>query len=245
MKIPFNVNGLIVDAEYTKKEVNEIFIPLLKQLALLRKDKGSRVVAYLAAPPGAGKTTLSQLLEFLYKEQDLSYSFQSISIDGFHYKRKYLMNNWTEVCGKKKLLNSVKGSPESFDLVTLKERIRLLAKDEVTKWPMYDRKLHDVSEETIVVDAEIVLIEGNYLLLDEPGWKELKNIADLTVFIEAKEKSLKPRLIERKMLGGLSLTEAESFYEQSDQRNVIRVLEHSGKASIQLLLTEKRELKKR
>lgn len=235
----------MVDAEYTKKEVNEIFIPLLKQLALLRTDKDSRVVAYLAAPPGAGKTTLSQLLELLYKEQKLPYSFQSISIDGFHYERKYLMNNWIEVSGEKKSLNSVKGSPESFDLEALKERIRLLTEGNVTKWPMYDRKLHDVSEETIVVDAEIVLIEGNYLLLDEPGWKELKNIADLTVFIEAKEKSLKPRLIERKMLGGLSLTEAESFYEQSDQRNVIRVLEHSSKADIQLVLTEKRELKKR
>ncbi|SFK07577.1 hypothetical protein SAMN04488569_100872 [Marinilactibacillus piezotolerans] len=245
MKIPFNVNGLMVDAEYNKKEVNEIFIPLLKQLALLRTDKDSRVVAYLAAPPGAGKTTLSQLLELLYKEQKLPYSFQSISIDGFHYKRKYLMNNWIEVSGEKKSLNSVKGSPESFDLEALKERIRLLTEGNVTKWPMYDRKLHDVSEETIVVDAEIVLIEGNYLLLDEPGWKELKNIADLTVFIEAKEKSLKSRLIERKMLGGLSLTEAESFYEQSDQRNVIRVLEHSSKADIQLVLTEKRELKKR
>lgn len=244
MKISFNVNGLIVDAEYSASEVEELFIPLLKQIALLRTDKDSRLIVYLAAPPGTGKTTLSQFLEVLYQKQNLPYTFKAVSIDGFHYKREYLMNYWTEVDGEKIQLNSVKGSPESFDLNALKEKIEALTNKDTVQWPVYDRKLHDVSKENILVDADIILIEGNYLLLDEPGWNELKDSADFTVFIEAKEDVLKPRLIKRKIMGGLSLDQATAFYEQSDLRNVLRVLERSGKSDARLVMTEGREFKK-
>lgn len=244
MKITFNVNGLTVDAEYTEAEVDELFIPLLKQIALLRTDKDSRLIVYLAAPPGSGKTTLSQFLEVLYQKQDLPYTFKAVSIDGFHYNREYLMNYWTEMDGKNILLNSVKGSPESFDLNALKEKVEVLTNENTVQWPVYDRNLHDVSEENILVDADIVLVEGNYLLLDEPGWNELKDSADLTVFIEAKEEVLKPRLIERKIMGGLSLDQATAFYEQSDRRNVLRVLERSGKPDVRLMVSEEREFKK-
>ena len=51
--------------------------------------------------------------------------------------------------------------------------------------------LHDISKETRKVDADIVLIEGNYLLLDREGWRTLKDYAHYTVFIEAKLEKLK------------------------------------------------------
>lgn len=244
MKISFNVNGLIVDAEYSETEVEELFIPLLKQIALLRTDKDLRLIVYLAAPPGSGKTTLSQFLEILYQKQDLPHTFKAISMDGFHYNQEYLMNYWTEVDGEKMQLNSVKGSPESFDLNALKKKIEALTNKDTVQWPVYDRNLHDVSKENVLVDADIVLIEGNYLLLDEPCWNELQDLADLTVFIDANEERLKPRLIERKMMGGLSLDQATAFYEQSDRRNVLRVLEHSGKSDVRLMMTEGRKFKK-
>ena len=47
------------------------------------------------------------------------------------------------------------------------------------------------------------------------------------------------------MLGGLYLqAKVQAFYEQSDRRNVLRVLEHSGHSDIRLLLAEQREFKK-
>ena len=86
-KKTYTVTGLPVEASYTSEEVTEIFLPLLQKLVTMRTEKGDRVIVYLAAPPGAGKTTLSLFLEDLYKEIDTPYTFQSVSMDGFHHYR--------------------------------------------------------------------------------------------------------------------------------------------------------------
>lgn len=112
------------------------------------------------------------------------------------------------------------------------------------EWPIYDRKLHDVGSERLRVDADIVLVEGNWLLLDEPGWRDLKQMADLSIFIEAREVVLEPRLIQRKMMGGLSKEAAVAFYKNSDQKNVKRVLEHHSEPDIYWRMQKEGTLKK-
>ncbi|MDZ7835256.1 MAG: hypothetical protein U5K84_07800 [Alkalibacterium sp.] len=86
----YKVTGHLIDVSYTEREVEEIFQPLLETLTDLRKEKSERVIVYLAAPPGAGKTILSMILEELYKEQTFKYTFQSVSMDGFHHYNSYL-----------------------------------------------------------------------------------------------------------------------------------------------------------
>ena len=49
------VNGLNVYAHYTNANIKEIFIPLLKRLTKLQKEKSKRILVILAAPPGSGK----------------------------------------------------------------------------------------------------------------------------------------------------------------------------------------------
>jgi len=48
------------------------------------------------------------------------------------------------------------------------------------------------------VDGQIVLLEGNYLLLNEDGWCDLSTYADYTISITADEALLRSRLIGRK-----------------------------------------------
>lgn len=237
------INGLEVDVDYSKQEREEVLNPLLKQISSIRQEKGERIIVYLAAPPGTGKTTLSQFLELAYKELDSPYSFQSISIDGFHHKAAYLEKTAVTIEGQRTYLKNIKGSPESFDLHSLKKHLSGLKKESVSEWPIYDRKLHDVSNEHIQVDAEIVLIEGNWLLLNEDGWRDLKVTADLTLFIEAEEDMLKPRLINRKIMGGLNREAATAFYESSDRKNVIRVLEHHSEPDVKLKMMSDGSLK--
>jgi len=62
------------------------------------------------------------------------------------------------------------------------------------------------------------------LLLDEDNRRELKSFCDYSVFIEAKEKFLKTRLIQRKIKGGSTEGEALEFYERTDKKNVLRVM---------------------
>ena len=60
----------------------------------------------------------------------------------------------------------IKGAPITFDLDKLLRKLKELKEDPVCKWPLYDRLLHNPIEDKITVDGDIILLEGNYLLLD-------------------------------------------------------------------------------
>ena len=111
----------------------------------------------------------------------------------------------------------------------LQAKLRAVRRAE-TKWPVYDRRIHDVRPNVETVDADIILVEGNWLLLKDSRWTDIRILADYSVFIEASPELLKARLIERKIQGGLSPEEAAAFYEASDRRNVERTLKDSGAA---------------
>ena len=80
------------------------------------------------------------------------------------------------------------------------------------------------------MDAEILLVEGNWLLLDEEPWRALRPLADYTIRIDAAPALLRERLIGRKVQGGLPREEACAFYEASDAPNVLRFAAHAGAA---------------
>lgn len=231
----FLVNSFEVNANYYEEDIEKIFIPLLKQLTNIREEKNRRVLVYLAASPGVGKSTLSSFLEFISKNNEDIEEIQAIGLDGFHYHQEYIKNNKTIIDGKEVPMVEVKGCPETFNLDKLRSKI-LSLKNENIKWPIYDRNLHDVVEDKVLVTKNIILIEGNWLLLNEDGWRDLKEYCDYSIFINADEEMLKDRLIQRKRRGGLSEDAAIKFYEKSDSKNVKRVLNNSLKADLELEL---------
>ena len=103
-------------------------------------------------------------------------------------------------------------------------------------WPIYDRNLHDVVEDQIKVTKDIILIEGNWLLLKQEPWKSMQQYADYKILILAEEEMLKERLISRKEKGGLTREEAVAWYQHSDSKNVTRVLKDSCRKHLNLLL---------
>jgi putative kinase len=231
----FLVNSLEVNANYYEKDIENIFIPLLKQLTDMKKSNKGRLLVYLAASPGVGKSTLASFLEFLSRKNEDTQEIQAIGLDGFHYPQEYIKNNKVIVDGKEVPMAEVKGCPETFDLNKLKSKIEAI-KNEGVKWPIYDRSLHDVVEDQILVAKDIILIEGNWLLLNEDGWRDLKEYCNYSIFIKADEEMLSDRLVQRKIKGGLSEEAAVNFYVKSDSKNVKRVLNNSQKADLQLEL---------
>lgn len=236
-----NITGLTIDVSYTENELKTVFLPLLEKLTQLRKKKNSRLIVYLAAPPGAGKTSLSLLLKDIYKEKSQSFTLQAISMDGFHHTNSYLNSHYTEINGEETLLKQVKGKPETFDLNKLKRTIQALQIEKAVEWPVYSRVLHDVSDETVKVDADIVLIEGNYLLLNQEGWKDLVDYSDFTIFLTAPIELLKERIVERKLKGGHIKEEAIAHYERADLPNHHLVTTQSQKADRFLYLNKEEE----
>ena len=103
-------------------------------------------------------------------------------------------------------------------------------------WPEYSRLLHNPVEDALIVKGNIVLLEGNYLLLDREGWRELADFADYTIRITADAAMLKERLVERKIKSGTKDKAARRFVEFSDMANVRECLEHTKEADLCLAL---------
>ena len=53
----FKVNGFEMTAVYNEDTIQKVFLPLLKQLQQLQKEKKERIIVFMAAPPAVGKTT--------------------------------------------------------------------------------------------------------------------------------------------------------------------------------------------
>ena len=235
------INGLDVHARYSKRAVREIFLPFLQAMTDLHRSKKKRVLIMLAAPPGAGKSTLLAYLEKLSAGTPGIEKIQTIGIDGFHRYQDYLLTHTTERGGERIPMVKIKGAPITFDLEKLTERVKKVAAGEVCGWPMYDRLLHNPVEDAITVDGGIVLLEGNYLLLDEEGWRDLRQYADYTIMIRAEEAMLRERLVRRRMQTGVPEKEAGEFVDYSDMVNVRTCLMRSAAADLVLRIDEEGE----
>lgn len=233
----FKVNGFEMTAVYNEDTIKNVFLPLLKQLQQLQKEKKERLIVFMAAPPAVGKTTLCEFLEYLSKQDEFLTNIQSLGLDGFHYHSDYINSHDAIVLGEKVPMKQVKGCPETYDTEKLKQKLEHI-KTENILWPIYDRNIHDVVEDQITVTEDIILIEGNWLMLKEEPWRSMQQYADYKILILAEQEMLKERLITRKEKGGSSREEAEAWYENSDSKNVIRVLNDSVKGDLLLKVEE-------
>lgn len=232
----FAVNGFPVTASYEDGTVETLFLPLLHRWTQMQRERGGRLLVFLSAPPGVGKTTTAQFLEHLSRETADVEAIQAVGLDGFHYHADYIAAHTVTVDGREVPMAQVKGAPETYDVPKLTATLTALRERDVI-WPIYDRNLHDVVEDGVRVSAAIVLVEGNWMLSNEGAWEDVAAMCDDSIFIEAAPDSLRARLIARKVRGGLTYEAAEAFYERSDRVNILRLLAHHREARVRWQMT--------
>ncbi len=235
MKKRFLINDIPVIATYS-----EILMQKLRQLLLECAKQKGRQILFLAAPCGAGKSTLAALIKELALAEKLD--FQAAGMDGFHYPQQYLETHFCQEESGTVPLTHIKGAPQTFDFDALKAKLEDLRYKSEVSWPAYSRVKHDIIFDAQKLDAKIILIEGNYLLLDCPKWRDLAALADQTIFIAAPLELLKRRLILRRMASGVPLHKATPFVERSDLANAKLVLSSSLKADYRLQWDEEGNL---
>lgn len=237
MKVSLNVSGFETEAVFPDNNIEQVHKPLVEKFSRLYQEKNERTVIFLAAPPGSGKSTLAAFWEHLSQTIPNVLPLQVLPFDGFHYPNEILDSNYTMRGDEKIKLRSIKGAHETFNLTSLIDKLKKL-KVQDPKWPYYDRNLHDPVDDAITVEKEIVVIEGNWLLLNEPVWNGLNELADFTIFIDTDPKFLEERLVNRKIRGGSTPEDALAFYQSSDSKNVDMVLNHSVKADLTLYMNQ-------
>jgi pantothenate kinase len=176
-----------------------------------------RYIVALAGPPGAGKSTLSEALVALVP------GARVVPMDGFHYDDAVL-----NVRG----LRSRKGAPETFDMGGFAHLLgRLRAGGEVAI-PVFDRSMElSRAAADVVTDADrVLLVEGNWLLLDEDPWRGLAAFFDLTVMIDVPEAELDRRLLARWAHYGKTPEQARAWIDGNDMPNIRRMVQGSRRA---------------
>lgn len=191
--------------------------------SIFRKGAGrSRVMIAIAGPPGAGKSTFAETLLPLLPEGAAAI----VQMDGFHFDNAVL-----EARG----LYARKGAPESFDFGGLRHLLeRLRTADEEVAVPRFDRTadLARAGAGIVTPDVKFVLVEGNYLLLDESPWYGLAPLFDFSVFLDVPRGELARRLVQRWVDRGLSAEAARERAFSNDMANAERTLAARRQADV-------------
>ena len=232
-----DVNGFQYEAVFSRGTLDNVIRPLLDLFMKRRKALGRRMIVFLAAPPGAGKSTLGLFMEAYARREGYPYRLRCVSIDGFHYTNAQLRKMTVKRPEGLVPASSVKGSAETFDTAALKKKLSCLRTEETVLFPYYDRKLHDPVPDALPVGEEIVLLEGNWLLYPHFGFEELPAFADLTIFLDADPEELKEGLVQRKERGGMSREQAEAWVAYTDGPNIGKAREDRKDADVLLVRT--------
>ncbi|MGR3468615.1 MAG: nucleoside/nucleotide kinase family protein [Shimia sp.] len=177
---------------------------------------GPRTLTAIAGPPASGKSTFAARVV-----RPLGADGALVAMDGFHLDDRVL---------RARGLLARKGAPETFDLAGLRRALDALRAGEEVVVPQFDRarEIAIAGAHVIPTEARHVVVEGNWLLLDRPGWRELT--WDLSVMLETSEAELRRRLARR----WRDHPDAASKIEGNDLPNARLVREASRPATLKL-----------
>ena len=191
-----------------------------------KKSQNKRFLLAITGVPGAGKSTLANLLMKSINEVLTEEIAILIPMDGYHYHNDILVE---------KGLLPLKGIPQTFDSQRFVMLIKEIASDKIETLycPSYDRSLHNPVERSIVIENKhkIIIVEGNYLLLDTCPWNELAELFDESWFIDTPRTTTRERLISRHVLTGRSVEEALHKISSTDAPNAELILQSRHRAN--------------
>jgi pantothenate kinase len=205
-----------------QKENRTDLAGLTQYLLDLNADaNGTRRLIAIAGAPGAGKSTFVETLRDRINRDRPAFA-RILAMDGYHFDDRVL-----EARGDR----ARKGAPHTFDVGGLEAMLGRLSADDGkdVAVPVFDRSLEiaRAGVEIIPASARIVLVEGNYLLLDDPAWAPLRRYFDVTVMLDVPRQALVDRLVARWRGYGMSEAAVQEKLESNDLLNADLVLSRS------------------
>jgi len=191
-----------------------------------------RTIIAIAGPPASGKSTLAEAVvrELVSNVEQAEPRDVPLAVllpmDGYH-----LDNRLLEAKGRL----DRKGAPDTFDAVGFCAGVRRLAEPSYEAFfPMFDRNLDMSIAQAIAVhpDTPVVVVEGNYLLLNSEPWASLSDVYAATIFISPPLTTLRARLIQRWTDYGLEPEAAIERAQSNDLPNAEYVLKNSREADL-------------
>ena len=175
--------------------------------------RAKRRILGITGAPGVGKTTYA-LAQMSTSSAPAAY----VPMDGFH-----LADVTLTALGRL----DRKGAPDTFDAWGYAALLRRLRdeRDHVVYAPGFERHLEQPIAGALAVppEADLVVTEGNYLLLDRPEWRAVREQLDEVVHLVTDDDLRRRRLVTRHVEFGKTPAEAEAWVARVDDANAALV----------------------
>ena len=177
-------------------------------------DAGPRRLIAIAGPPGSGKSTLAEAV--VAELNAMGHDTALMPMDGFHLDDRLL---------EKRGLLTRKGAPETFDFGGFASALQRVRTEPSIILPVFDRarEIAIAGAAEIRPETRIVVVEGNYLCLDETPWRSLATLWDSAYFLDVPMEELERRLIDRWLAYGFDAAAARAKAHGNDMVNAARV----------------------
>ncbi|MER5701220.1 nucleoside/nucleotide kinase family protein [Micromonospora sp. NPDC002296] len=189
---------------------------------------GPRQLLGIAGAPGAGKSTLAERVV-----AEVGATARLVPMDGFHLAQAELRR-----LGR----DARKGAVDTFDVggyVALLRRLRRL--EPISVWaPGFRRDLEEPVAGAVEVPPEVRLVvtEGNYLLLSEDPWDEVRQLLHEVWFLDLDAELRHRRLTARHESYGRSPEQARAWALGSDEANAALVADTAVRADLVVRLAD-------
>lgn len=183
-------------------------------------EQDGRTLLGVTGAPGAGKSTLGRAIV-----DEVGDKARLVGMDGFHLSQARLAE-----LGRL----ARKGAIDTFDgagFVSLVRRLRHPGNETVYA-PEFRRNLEEPIAGAVAIEPSIrlVVVEGNYLLVPDDPWGELRTLLDEVWYCDRDEATRLSHLIARHRVYGKSEQEARDWALGPDQRNAELVITTRARA---------------
>ncbi|WP_455835677.1 nucleoside/nucleotide kinase family protein [Pseudarthrobacter siccitolerans] len=179
-----------------------------------RMVPGRRTILGIAGAPGSGKSTFAAWI----RQQFEPGRAVVVPMDGFHLGNAIIDGT---------PLRQRKGAIDTFDAAGYLSLLRrLVRRDEpVVYAPEFRRAIDEPVAASIAIPADVPLVitEGNYLLVDQEPWKEVRAQLDEVWFVDTPQALRLSRLVERHMSFGMDRAAAVAWANGPDEANAVLI----------------------
>lgn len=198
-------------------EVQDIADRIIKRCEDINASE--RLLVGIAGRPGSGKTNLANMIvNRICNRSNNDIRVMAMPMDGYHLYRNELSQ-----LPNSEYAFARRGAHWTFNPDKLYRDLKQIKSGCEISVPSFDHSLKDPKENDILIprDAQVILVEGNYLLYTkDAAWKKVSEMFELKIFLECDPSECTERLARRHMAAwGITREEAMLRAKGSDSKN--------------------------